>query len=51
MRPVRVVASTVAITPAITVASPDRTTLPAANDQRGATTPSPVAHPDSLGLF
>ncbi len=45
------VASAVAITPASRVASPERSIYPAPKAQRVATTPPPVANPDSLGLF
>jgi hypothetical protein len=51
MRGIHRVATTVASTPASTVASPERTTLSRAKCQRVATPPPPVANPDSLGLF
>lgn len=45
------IATTVAITPATTVASPERSIYPTPKGQRVATTPPPFANPDSLGLF
>ena len=41
----------VAITPAIRVASPERTPLGAENSQRGAYPTPPFANPDCLGVW
>ena len=51
MRGIHRVATTVAIAPASTVASPERRGSRALKVQRVATPPPPVANPDSLGLF
>jgi hypothetical protein len=51
VRGIHGVATTVAIAPASTVASPERSSYPAPKGQRVPTTPPPVANPDSLGLF
>jgi hypothetical protein len=51
VRGIHRVATTVAMAPASTVASPERSTLSRPKCQRVATPPPPVANPDSLGLF
>ena len=51
MRGIRWIATTVAITPASRVASPERSTHPAPKVQRVATPPPPVANPDFMGLL
>ncbi|MGH9105293.1 MAG: hypothetical protein ACRDZX_05545 [Acidimicrobiales bacterium] len=51
MRGLHRVTTTVAITPATTVASPERSTPFGPKCQRGGSPTPPVAKPDFMGLF